>query len=87
MHARSIDAALAVEVADALRALGSASRLLLLSRLREGPCSVGKLARAAELSPSAASHQLAQLRHLGWVARAREGRPIVYRLHDRTSAI
>ncbi|WP_217914453.1 ArsR/SmtB family transcription factor [Miltoncostaea marina] len=80
--APAIDAAVAGEVADALRALASPSRLLLLSRLRQGPCPVGELARAAALSPSAASHQLAQLRHMGWVARARDGRHIVYRLHD-----
>jgi DNA-binding transcriptional ArsR family regulator len=77
-----IDGPLAVEVADALRALGSPSRLRLLGRMREGPCPVGELARAAELSPSAASHQLRLLRHLGWVTRARSGRHILYALHD-----
>ena len=77
-----LDPQLALEVADALRALGSPSRLRLLGRLREGPCSVGELARAAALSPSAASHQLGLLRHLGWVTRSRAGRHIVYALHD-----
>ena len=77
-----IDAELAVEVADALRALGSPGRLRLLGRLREGPCSVGELARAAALTLSAASHQLSVLRHLGWVTRSRSGRHILYALHD-----
>jgi DNA-binding transcriptional ArsR family regulator len=77
-----IDESLAQEVADALTALASPSRLLILGRLREGDCTVGELAHAAGLSPSATSHQLRLLRHMGWVVRERHGRHIHYALHD-----
>jgi DNA-binding transcriptional ArsR family regulator len=77
-----VDPATASEVARAMQALASPSRVRLLARLREGGCAVGDLAAAAGLSPSAASHQLRILRHLGWVVGRREGRRIVYAMHD-----
>ena len=80
--AATIDEPLAAEVADALKALASPSRLLILGRLREGSCAVGELSQAASLSPSATSHQLRLLRHMGWVTRERRGRQIHYALHD-----
>ena len=78
----TIDEPLAEEVADALKALASPSRLLILGRLREGACAVGELSQAAGLSPSATSHQLRLLRHMGWVTRQRRGREVHYALHD-----
>lgn len=77
-----IDEPLAGEVADALKALASPSRLLILGRLRDGPCGVGDLSAVAGLSPSATSHQLRLLRHMGWVVRERKGREVHYALHD-----
>ncbi len=78
----TIDEPLAEEVADALKALASPSRLLILGRLREGPCAVGELSRVAALSPSATSHQLRLLRYMGWVTRERRGRQVHYALYD-----
>lgn len=78
----TIDGTLAAEVADAFSALASPARLLILGRLRDGHASVGELAEAAGLTPSATSHQLRVLRHLGWVVRERRGRHIDYALHD-----
>ncbi|MGD9697162.1 MAG: ArsR/SmtB family transcription factor [Thermoleophilia bacterium] len=77
-----IDADLATEVADAFTVMASPGRVLILGRLRAGPASVGELADAAGLSPSATSHQLRMLRHMGWVVRERRGRRIIYSLHD-----
>jgi DNA-binding transcriptional ArsR family regulator len=77
-----IDGPLAVEVAEQMQALGTASRLRILASLREGPLSVGELAATVEMEQSAVSHQLRVLRHLGWVAGERQGRRIVYALHD-----
>jgi DNA-binding transcriptional ArsR family regulator len=34
------------------------------------------------MEQSAVSHQLRVLRHLGWVTGTREGRRVVYELHD-----
>jgi DNA-binding transcriptional ArsR family regulator len=77
-----VDQALASEVAEQMQALGTASRLLILARLREGGRSVGEIAAEVGMEQSAVSHQLRVLRHLGWVARERQGRRIVYSLHD-----
>ncbi|MFJ1754940.1 ArsR/SmtB family transcription factor [Kitasatospora sp. NPDC088134] len=72
----------AARVATTLQALATPSRLLILSRLREGPCPATELARAAGLEQSACSHQLRLLRNLGLVVGRRNGRSVVYELYD-----
>lgn len=79
---RELDQASAAVVAQTMQALATPSRLLILGRLRAGPCAVGELAMAVGMEPSAVSHQLRLLRHLGLVVGHREGRRIVYDLHD-----
>jgi DNA-binding transcriptional ArsR family regulator len=71
-----------VSMAQTLHALGTPSRLRILLRLREGPCTVGGLAGAIEMEQSAVSHQLRVLRHLGLIVGNREGKHISYRLYD-----
>lgn len=65
-----------------MQALATPSRVRILGRLREGACSVGDLASAVEMEPSAVSHQLRLLRHLGLVIGQRTGRQVIYALHD-----
>lgn len=65
-----------------MQALATPSRVLILGRLRESACSVGRLADAVEMEQSAVSHQLRLLRHLGLVVRERRGRSVIYALHD-----
>ncbi|MGF1427581.1 ArsR/SmtB family transcription factor [Kitasatospora sp. LaBMicrA B282] len=77
-----LDAANAAKVAATLQALATPSRLLILARLREGPCPATELAKAVGLEQSACSHQLRLLRNLGLVVGERNGRSIVYALHD-----
>lgn len=77
-----LDAASAAVLATTLQALGTPSRLLILDRLRTGPSSVGELAEAVGMTQSAVSQQLRVLRNLGLVAGQREGRSVVYELHD-----
>jgi DNA-binding transcriptional ArsR family regulator len=77
-----LDAAFARTMADAMQALATPSRLRILGRLHAGPCSVGELAAAVEMEPSAVSHQLRLLRHLGLVDGQRIGRQVVYELFD-----
>jgi DNA-binding transcriptional ArsR family regulator len=77
-----IDAQLAQAVAEQMQVLAAPSRVLILARLREGACSVGELARAVAMQPSAVSQQLRQLRHLGLVVGERQGKQIVYGVHD-----
>ena len=72
----------AEELAEAMRAFGTASRLRLLWEMLEGERTVDELASAAGVSPSAASHQLRLLRHGRLVAVRRAGRNAFYRLHD-----
>jgi DNA-binding transcriptional ArsR family regulator len=78
----ALDADTARLVADAMQALSAPSRLLILGRLRESPCSVGELAEAVGMEQSAVSHQLRLLRHLSLVRSHRDGRKVVYELHD-----
>jgi DNA-binding transcriptional ArsR family regulator len=77
-----LDAAGATDVASALQALATPSRLYILARLQEGPCAVGDLAEAVGMEQSACSHQLRLLRNLGLVTGERHGRSIVYSLYD-----
>jgi len=65
-----------------MQALATASRVRILGRLRSGPSSVAGLAAAVGMEASAVSHQLRLLRHLGFVVGRRDGRQVVYDLHD-----
>ncbi|HTQ18551.1 metalloregulator ArsR/SmtB family transcription factor [Mycobacterium sp.] len=78
----TLDHAAAARVADTLQALASPTRLLILTRLRQSPCSVTDLATAVRMEQPSVSHQLRLLRNLGLVARDRNGRSVVYRLYD-----
>ncbi|MHB8689864.1 MAG: ArsR/SmtB family transcription factor [Solirubrobacteraceae bacterium] len=69
-------------VAETMHALSTPSRVRILSRLAAGPCSVSKLARDIELEQPAVSQQLRVLRNLGLVVGDRQGKKIIYDLHD-----
>ena len=77
-----LDPDFAGAVADTMQALATPSRVRILGRLRSGASSVNELAEAVGMEPSAVSHQLRLLRHLGFVVGHREGRRVVYDLHD-----
>lgn len=77
-----VDGDIARDVAQVMHALATPSRVLILGRLVEGPCSVGDLTEAVDMEQSAVSHQLRTLRHLGLVVRERRGREVHYELHD-----
>jgi DNA-binding transcriptional ArsR family regulator len=80
---RRADRALEAEaISELMQALATPSRVRLLYALREGEASVNELAERAAVTPSAASQQLRILRHLRFVATRRDGRSILYRLHD-----
>lgn len=82
-RAARIDAQTARVVAERMQVLSSASRVQILGRLKEGTCSVGELAADVDMEASAVSHQLRQLRHLGLVIGERQGKHVIYGLHDR----
>jgi DNA-binding transcriptional ArsR family regulator len=77
-----LDADFARVVADTMQALATPSRVRILGRLHAGACSVNELAEEVGMEASAVSHQLRLLRHLGLVVGSRDGRRIVYDLHD-----
>lgn len=79
---RVLSAAEAGEIAETLKALGSAPRLRLLIEMMEGERTVEELARAAGLEPSATSHHLRILRTLRLARVRRSGRHAHYALHD-----
>lgn len=72
----------AERLAERMVAFATASRLKLLYALVPGELAVDGLASRAGLSPNAVSQQLRVLRHLRLVTARREGRRMVYRLHD-----
>ena len=80
--ADQLDALFAGLVADTMQALATPSRVRILGRLRAGALSVNELAEAVGMEPSAVSHQLRLLRHLGFVVGQRDGRRVVYDLYD-----
>lgn len=79
---RPLDFDEAEALAESIRAFGTGSRLRLLWALLDGDMTVDELAERAELSQSAASHQLRLLRQSRLVAVRRSGRHAHYRLFD-----
>jgi len=77
-----VTAQTARSVAETMHALAAPSRVRILARLASGPCSVGDLARHVAMEQSAVSQQLRVLRHLGLVVGERDGRQVIYALHD-----
>lgn len=77
-----LDGETARMVAETMHALATPSRVRILSRLGAGPCSVSELTRDVAMEQSAVSQQLRVLRHLGLVVGERQGRSVVYALHD-----
>lgn len=79
---RPLEADEAERIAERMAAFATASRLKLLYALIGGEVSVDELAERAGLSANAVSQQLRVLRHLRMVAVRRDGRRMLYRLHD-----
>ena len=78
----SLDRDGADEVARLMHALSTRSRVMILGALRDGGRTVGDLAEAVGMEPSAVSQQLRVLRFLGLVVGERRGRHVHYALHD-----
>ena len=72
----------AERVAEAMDALSTPSRVLILAHLRQHSRSVSELVEAVGMEQSAVSHQLKLLRDIGLVVGDRQGRRVVYSLYD-----
>jgi DNA-binding transcriptional ArsR family regulator len=79
---RPLDADEADQLAERMAVFATASRLRLLYALGDGERSVDELAELTGLAASAISQQLRVLRHLRFVVARRDGRRMIYRLHD-----
>jgi DNA-binding transcriptional ArsR family regulator len=77
-----VTAEVAGRVAEAMHALATPSRVLILAQLRERSQSVSELVAAVGMEQSAVSHQLKLLRDSGLVVGERQGRRVVYSLCD-----
>ena len=64
------------------KALADPTHLRILHALIDRERSVGDVARAVQLSASAASHELSHLRLVRLVRSRRDGRTVYYRLDD-----
>ena len=73
---------LATASARFFRVLGHSMRLAILERLLERPHRVSELVEALDASQSRVSNHLACLRWCGFVETERQGRQIIYRIHD-----
>lgn len=72
----------AKRVARVMSALSTASRVRILTLLRQGPCSVGELTTRTDMAQPSISQQLRVLRDVGLVVGRRQGRHTVYGLYD-----
>jgi DNA-binding transcriptional ArsR family regulator len=77
-----VTASVAERVAEVMDILATPSRVHILACLREGPRTVGEIVEAVGMAQSAVSHQLRILRDLRFVVGERQGRSVIYRLHD-----
>ncbi len=72
----------AAAMADFFKVLGDETRMRIVLCLMDRECCVSELAEALDLSSSAVSHQLKELRQAALVASRREGKNIYYTLDD-----
>jgi len=77
----------AAEVARVMAGLGTASRVQILGRLREGASSVGELCASVGMAQPAVSQQLRILRGLSLAVGVRTGRQTIYGLYDSHVAV
>lgn len=70
------------DLAETFKAIGDTTRTKMLYVLRREELCVGDLAALLGMSPSAISHQLRLLRHLGLVRNRRHGKVTYYALDD-----
>jgi DNA-binding transcriptional ArsR family regulator len=82
VHSVAPDQARLDAAAGAFRMLADATRLHILAVLLDGEADVTALTEACGASRTAISQHLAKLRFTGLVDTRREGRRIIYRIHD-----
>ena len=77
-----VDEVTASEVAELFSTLADASRVRIIGALLADELNVGELAERVELTHSAVSHHLRQLRQMRLVKARKDGRYVYYHLDD-----
>ena len=70
------------DLADLFKIFSDSTRMRIMYRLFDGPVSVGEIAESLDMSQSAISHQLRNLKEHKLVKSEREGKSIRYSLLD-----
>lgn len=74
----------AKQIAELLRILSNEHRLLILCALMRGPLSIGELHRfTPNITASALSQHLGQLRTAGILESDKQGMNVIYRIRDQ----
>lgn len=71
-----------IDLADLFKVFSDSTRMRIMYRLFDGPVSVGDIAESLDMSQSAISHQLRNLKENKLVKSEREGKSIKYSLLD-----
>jgi len=82
MNLAAVNKKQAKEVSRVFKSFSHPTRLLVLCRLSEGPCTVQELQDATGLEQAPTSQFLARLRAEGRVQSARDGKKVFYSLTD-----
>ena len=77
-----VDVGTAANVAELFSALADTSRVRIIAALASEELNVGELAERVNLTHSAVSHHLRQLRQMRLVQARKDGRYVYYRLDD-----
>lgn len=70
------------DLADLFKIFSDSTRMRIMYRLFDGPVSVGDIAESLDMSQSAISHQLRNLKENKLVKSERDGKSIMYSLLD-----
>lgn len=70
------------DLADLFKIFSDSTRMRIMYRLFDGPVSVGDIAESLDMSQSAISHQLRNLKENKLVRAEREGKSMMYSLLD-----
>lgn len=70
------------DLADLFKIFSDSTRMRIMYRLFEGPVSVGDIVESLDMSQSAISHQLRNLKKNKLVKSERDGKSIMYSLLD-----
>lgn len=70
------------DLADLFKVFSDSTRMRIMYRLFDGPVSVGDIAESLDMSQSAISHQLRNLKENKLVKSERDGKSIMYSLLD-----